>query len=56
MPTRVKCLHSLVAHSLSVGKGINPFGDEALEALPQWWSEDSCCDPKIEATEKKDNK
>lgn len=30
MPTRVKCLHALVAHSLAVGPGINPFGDEAL--------------------------
>ena len=46
MPTRVKCLHSLVAHSLSVGEGINPFGDEALAALPQWWAEGSCCEDK----------
>lgn len=52
MPTRVKCLHSLVAHSLSVGAGVNPFGDEALAALPQWWAEGSCCDDK---NEKKDN-
>ena len=36
MPTRVKCLHSLVAHSLAAGEGVNPFGDEALSALPQW--------------------
>ncbi|WP_256842840.1 DUF501 domain-containing protein [Ornithinimicrobium cryptoxanthini] len=43
MPTRVKCLHVLVAHSLAVGPGINPLGDEALAALPQWWS-GGCCD------------
>ncbi|MGC1207131.1 MAG: DUF501 domain-containing protein [Ornithinimicrobium sp.] len=42
MPTRVKCLHVLVAHSLAVGPGINPLGDEALAALPQWW-EGGCC-------------
>jgi len=42
MPTRVKCLHSLVAHSLSAGPGVNPFGDEALAALPQWWEPDPC--------------
>lgn len=37
MPDRVKCLHSLVAHSLSAGEGVNPLGDEALSKLPQWW-------------------
>ena len=37
MPDRVKCLHSLVAHSLSAGEGINPLGDEALAKLPEWW-------------------
>ncbi|MEI6038705.1 MAG: DUF501 domain-containing protein [Actinomycetes bacterium] len=42
MPTRVKCLHSLVAHSLGAGPDINPFGDEALAALPQWWLENPC--------------
>ncbi|HEX7105798.1 MAG TPA: DUF501 domain-containing protein, partial [Acidothermaceae bacterium] len=36
MPNRVKCLHALVAHSLAVGSGINPFGDEALALLPDW--------------------
>ena len=45
MPTRVKCLHVLVAHSLAVGPGVNPLGDEALAALPQWWS-NGCCQPK----------
>jgi hypothetical protein len=42
MPTRVKCLHSLVAHSLSAGPGLNPFGDEALAALPKWWEGEPC--------------
>lgn len=37
MPDRVKCLHSLVAHSLSAGDGVNPLGDEALARLPEWW-------------------
>ncbi|NHA67569.1 DUF501 domain-containing protein [Phycicoccus flavus] len=42
MPTRVKCLHVLVAHSLAVGPGVNPLGDEALAALPPWWEGRSC--------------
>lgn len=42
MPHRVKCLHSLVAHSLGAGPGINPFGDEALAALPKWWEGEPC--------------
>ena len=42
MPDRVKCLHSLVAHSLSAGPGVNPLGDEALAALPKWWLNESC--------------
>ncbi len=33
MPDRVKCLHVLMAHSLAKGKGVNPFGDEALALL-----------------------
>jgi hypothetical protein len=40
MPTRVKCLHTLIAHSLSVGPGVNPVGDWALADTP--WSIDSC--------------
>jgi hypothetical protein len=35
MPTRVKCLHALVAHSLAAGSGLNPIGDAAL-ALATW--------------------
>ena len=42
MPTRVKCLHVLVAHSLAVGRGVNPFGDEALELLPDWGAAGPC--------------
>ena len=45
MPTRVKCLHVLVAHSLAVGEGVNPFGDEALAVLPEWWTDGPCVDP-----------
>ena len=33
MPDRVKCLHVLMAHSLAKGRGVNPFGDEALAML-----------------------
>lgn len=47
MPDRVKCLHVLVAHSLAVGPGINPLGDEALAALPAWW-EGGCCSQLVE--------
>jgi len=42
MPDRVKCLHVLVGHSLAVGRGVNPLGDEALEALGQWWAAGPC--------------
>lgn len=37
MPTRVKCLHVLVAHSLAAGPGVNPLGDEAVAALGEFW-------------------
>ena len=42
MPTRVKCLHVLVAHSLAAGPGVNPLGDEALALLDDWWLPTSC--------------
>ncbi len=45
MPTRVKCLHVLVAHSLAVGPGINPFGDEALALLADWADAGPCVQP-----------
>lgn len=41
MPERVKCLHALVAHELAE-PGTNPFGREALEALPEWWGDGPC--------------
>ncbi len=42
MPDRVKCLHSLIAHSLAAGPDVNPLGDEALAQLPQWWVNNPC--------------
>ena len=42
MPTRVKCLHVLIGHALAVGPGVNPLGDEALEALDDWWAAGPC--------------
>jgi hypothetical protein len=42
MPTRVKCLHVLVGHSLAVGPGVNPLGDEALAMLDDWWATGTC--------------
>lgn len=33
MPDRVKCLHVVMAHALAKGRGVNPFGDEALAML-----------------------
>ncbi len=45
MPTRVKCLHVLVGHSLAAGPGVNPLGDEAIGAIGEWWTTDRCyCD------------
>ena len=38
MPDRVKCLHALVAHALAVGTGVNPLGDEAVQALGAFWA------------------
>lgn len=36
MPTRVKCLHVLVGHSLACGPGVNPLGDQALTMIGAW--------------------
>jgi len=49
MPERVKCLHALVAHSLAVGPGTNPLGDEALAAMPPWWAKGPCVAAEQEA-------
>lgn len=57
MPTRVKCLHALVGHSLASGSGVNPIGDMALEELAQrgLWAADRCyC--RISATTSGDTK
>jgi hypothetical protein len=51
MPTRVKCLHVLVAHSLAAGPGANPLGDEALAALGEYWQPVSCADHRAAAGE-----
>ena len=48
MPDRVKCLHSLVAHSLAAGPGVNPLGDEALALLSEWWLDSPCGSEKCE--------
>lgn len=40
MPTRVKCLHALIGHSLAAGPGVNPIGDLALAACT--WSPNRC--------------
>ncbi|GMA40676.1 DUF501 domain-containing protein [Mobilicoccus caccae] len=42
MPDRVKCLHVLIGHSLAAGPGVNPLGDEALEALAPWGEAGPC--------------
>ncbi|MGZ8690436.1 MAG: DUF501 domain-containing protein [Aeromicrobium sp.] len=42
MPYRVKCLHVLIGHSLAMGPGVNPLGDEALELLGDWWGTSTC--------------
>jgi hypothetical protein len=42
MPDRVKCLHSLIAHTLAAGSDVNPLGDEALSALDPWWLSKPC--------------
>lgn len=46
MPTRVKCLHVLVAHSLAKGPGVNPLGDEAIALLGSWWGTSACAPPE----------
>lgn len=45
MPTRVKCLHALIGHSLAAGPGVNPIGDIALALCT--WSPNRCVCEKI---------
>jgi hypothetical protein len=42
MPDRVKCLHVLAGQSLAQGPGVNPLGDEVLEALGEFWASGPC--------------
>jgi uncharacterized protein len=42
MPDRVKCLHVLAGQSLAQGRGVNPLGDEVLDALGEWWATGPC--------------
>ncbi|HWE90863.1 MAG TPA: DUF501 domain-containing protein [Pseudonocardiaceae bacterium] len=42
MPGRVKCLHVHLAHTLAVGQGVNPFGDETLARIREWWPTGDC--------------
>lgn len=42
MPDRVKCLHVLAGQALAQGPGVNPFGDEVLAELGQWWASGPC--------------
>jgi hypothetical protein len=42
MPDRVKCLHVHAAHALAAGRGVNPFGDEALDEVGEWWAAGPC--------------
>ena len=42
MPTRVKCLHVLVAHALAAGPGVNPIGDQTLARIRDVWRPDRC--------------
>jgi hypothetical protein len=42
MPDRVKCLHVHAAHALAAGPGVNPFGDEVLAEVGEWWAAGPC--------------
>lgn len=44
MPDRVKCLHALAAHALAE-PGVNPLGDDAVQAAGQWWQAGPCVTP-----------
>ena len=42
MPNRVKCLHVLAGQSLGMGRGVNPLGDEVVDALAEYWKPGPC--------------
>jgi hypothetical protein len=44
MPTRVKCLHALLGHALAAGRGINPLGDEVVDAIGEFWTKPCLAD------------
>lgn len=46
MPDRVKCLHVLAGQALAQGPGVNPLGDEVLDALGPWWESGPCVEPE----------
>jgi len=37
MPSRVKCLHALLGHTLAAGPGVNPVGDLTLAMVAERW-------------------
>ena len=49
MPTRVKCLHVLIGHSLAAGPGVNPLGDLALAMLKDWGLTGPCGGEDLES-------
>lgn len=49
MPDRVKCLHVLLAHSLAVGPGTNPLGDEIVGMMSPWWTSGRCVSSSAES-------
>ena len=49
MPSRVKCLHVLIGHSLAAGPGVNPLGDMALAMLKDWGQLGPCGGDDIES-------
>jgi uncharacterized protein len=50
MPTRVKCLHVLAGQALAQGRGVNPLGDEVVEALGDVWAAGPCVEPGPDET------
>ncbi|MDX6324253.1 MAG: uncharacterized protein QOK15_607 [Nocardioidaceae bacterium] len=42
MPDRVKCLHVLAGQALAQGRGVNPLGDEVLDAIGEYWADGPC--------------
>ena len=42
MPDRGKCLHVLAGQALAQGRGVNPLGDEVVDALGEYWKPGPC--------------